>query len=310
MSDELKPTNASFSTMWAINGHSDLNQFLMVSTQLGFKKIELNHQITSAMLSQVDWDSFQLSSVHEPCPADISTRELVRNDWLISSANEDSRQCGVQAVKNTIKLASELNAPVVVIHCGNVSADTVYESRLRNLFNNGDVSISEYRAAQQEAIQFRARLAEPRLRAVKRSLLDLVEYASKRDIKLGLENRYHYMDIPLLDEMQELLSLADAERLGFIYDVGHAQALDRLGFFPHEEWLRRFSARMIGCHLHDVIGLTDHQAPGLGDMDFKWIAGYLPDDAFRTLEILPGNTLAQVKTGIHHLVESGCIRYL
>jgi hypothetical protein len=55
---------------------------------------------------------------------------------------------------------------------------------------------------------------------------------------------------------------------------------------------------MIGFRLHDVIGLTDHYAPGLGDIDFKHIANFIPDSAFRTLEMLPGNTLVQVKNGL------------
>ena len=93
-------------------------------------------------------------------------------------------------------------------------------------------------------------------------------YAGRFGIRLGLENRYHYMDIPTPDELEQLLELAGPDRLGFIYDVGHAQALDRLGFFPHEEWLKRFASRMIGAHLHDVIGVNDHHAPGLGEIDF------------------------------------------
>jgi hypothetical protein len=42
---------------------------------------------------------------------------------------------------------------------------------------------------------------------------------------------------PVGYELEELLSLAGPERLGFIYDVGHAHALSYLGFFRHDEWL-------------------------------------------------------------------------
>jgi sugar phosphate isomerase/epimerase len=148
------------------------------------------------------------------------------------------------------------------------------------------------------------------LQSVKKSLAELLDYADKYAVKLGLENRYHYMDIPIIDEMEELLQLADSDRLGFIYDVGHAQALGRLGFFAPEEWLKRYSDRILGSHLHDVIGLSDHLAPGLGEIDFTNIANYLPISAFRTLELTPGNTLAQVQHSIGHLVETGCIRYI
>jgi len=310
MNDKLNPTDASLSTMWAINNYPDLNVFFHVSRELGFQKIELNHQIDSSMLSQVHLDHVQFSSIHEPCPADIPTKELVDRDWLISSPAEASRKHGVDAVRNSIRLAHRLGAPVVVVHCGNVTTNTAPESALRKLFEAGLSKSEEYLDIKSRYIQTRELLASPRLEAVKKSLNELLDYADLHQVKLGLENRYHYMDIPSLDEMQELLNLADAGRLGFIYDVGHAQALDRLGFSAHADWLNRFSPRMLGAHLHDVIGVSDHLSPGLGEIDFKLISAYIPENSFRTLELNPGNTLAQVKQGLRLLVDDGCINYL
>ncbi len=310
MTIENRPTNASLSTMWAFKNYPDLNDFFTVSTRLGFQKIELNHQINSAMLAQVKLDHYQFSSIHEPCPADISTKDLVSRDWLISSVDENSRRFGITAVKKSIDLAHELGAPIVVIHCGTVSTSNNYEDKLRNLFKAGKTGSDEYLQIKSQLIDHRQKSIGPRLEAVKKGLHELLEHASSLNVRLGLENRYHYMDIPSIDEMDELLSLADSIQLGFIYDVGHAQALDRLGFYSHEDWLKRYSSRMLGTHLHDVIGVTDHYAPGLGEIDFSKIAPYLPGDAFRTFELLPGNTIAQVKEGLKLLAEAGCINYL
>jgi sugar phosphate isomerase/epimerase len=310
MKHDQKPTNASLSTMWAFKNFPDLNIFIEVAKQLGFQKIELNHQVDSAMLSHVNRDHVQFSSVHEPCPADISTKELVERDWLISSPDEVSRTHGVEAVKRSIRLAHEIGAITVVIHCGTIPSKSPSEGKLLHLFKDGKTHSGEYLEIKSQIIQERKDLIPPHLKAVKKSLVELIEYADQFRVKLGLENRYHYLDLPSIDEMEELLTLAAPNQLGFIYDVGHAQALDRLGFYPYEEWLKRYSTRMLGCHLHDVIGITDHYAPGLGEIDFKIIAKYLPEDAFRTFEMLPGNTLAQVKGGITSLVNTGCIRYL
>jgi sugar phosphate isomerase/epimerase len=304
-----KPVSASLSTMWAIKNFPNLNIFFDVAGKLGFEKVELNHQVDSSMLKNIDFDHHQFSSVHEPCPADIPTKELVKNDWLISSTDKDSRKRGVASIKKSIRLANELNAPVVVVHCGNVSADQKLERELRDIFPRSDADKERYQALKLLNQQARDGLAQPRLNAVKESLKELVDFASSLEIKLGLENRYHFMDIPSIDEMDQLLSLADDKFIGFVYDVGHAQALDRLGFFPHEEWLSRFSGRMIGAHLHDVKGLTDHLAPGLGEIDFGKCSAYLHPEAFRTCELLPGNTLAQVMQGISILIEAGCVRY-
>jgi HAD superfamily hydrolase (TIGR01549 family) len=299
---------ASLSTMWARRNFPKLSDFFEAAERMGFSHIELNHQIDSAMLAGTDLSQYQFSSVHEPCPADISTEELKQRDWLISSPDDGKRVRGVESIKRSIALAHQLHASVVVVHCGMVSYDLRFEKELRKLFEAGKTETDNYRERKQDLIKGRAGLIGPRLEAVKKSMLELLEYAGQFRIRLGLENRYHYFDIPTLDEMGELLALAGPDRLGFIYDVGHAQTLDRLGFFPHEEWLRRYSSRIIEVHLHDVNGVNDHYAPGLGEVDYDKIASYLPEGALRTFELQPANSPEQVKAGLMYLVEHGCVK--
>jgi len=287
---ENNPCDVALSTMWAIGNFPQLEDFFQAAQRLGFSKFELNHQINSAMLAGLDLKAYRFSSIHEPCPADISTERLKAQDWLISSINEDSRRQGVAAVKRSIDLAKTLDVSVIVVHSGLVYPDPSLESDLRRLFKAGLNHSQEYLDIKNHLIDLRAEMAAPHLEAVKKSLAELIEYASLPSIRLGLENRYHYFDIPTLDEMKILLSLAGADQLGFIYDVGHAQTLDRLGFFPHEAWLDRYASRIVGVHLHDVIGVNDHYAPGLGEVDFKGIGTYLPDNAFRTCELRPAST--------------------
>jgi len=299
---------ASLSTMWARKNFPNLSDFFEGARRLGFSKIELNHQIDSAMLAGIDLSQYQFSSVHEPCPSDVSTDELKKRDWLISSPNEDKRKKGVEAIKHSVDLAYRLHASVIVVHCGMVSTDLSTEKELRKLFDSGKTETDEYREQKENLIKQRADLIGLCLEAVKKSLQELLDYAAPFRIRLGLENRYHYFDIPNPDEMGELLSLASPDQLGFIYDVGHAQALDRLGFYPFEEWLQRYASRIIEVHLHDVIGVVDHRAPGSGEVDFDMVASYLPQGAIRTFELQATITPEQVKAGLKYLVERGCVK--
>ncbi len=303
-------TSASISTMWAIDNFTDLSVFFQLARSIGFQEIELNHQVGAAMLAHIDLDHYQFSSIHEPCPSEFSARQLADRDWVISSTNNECRTWAVSAIKRSIDLAAELSAQVVVIHCGNVIVDTEYEAKLRNLYKSGQAQTKEYQAIKSQFVEARKVLAPPRLESVKKSLLELLEYAEKKNVSLGLENRYHYMDIPIIDEMQGLLELAEPGRLGFIYDSGHAEALARLGFFPHRDWLSSYSDRIFGAHLHDITGLSDHLAPGLGELDFHSISQYLPGASFRTMEVKPGNTLAQIRDGLALLVNTGCVKNL
>jgi sugar phosphate isomerase/epimerase len=302
--------DVSLSTMWAKHNFASLNDFFIAARGLGFEKIELNHQITSAMLEGINLKLYQFSSIHEPCPADISVEILKQRDWFISSQDEECRRQGVLAVQRSIDLAYDLGTPIVVVHAGNVHANLSLEKKLRALFEAGKDKTEEYLSLKEEMIKDRASLADARLEAVKKSLLELLDYAALFDIRLGLENRYHWLDIPTLDEMEVLLELGGPDQLGFIYDVGHAQTLDRLGFFPHEEWIKRYASNIIGVHLHDVRGVVDHYAPGLGEVDFDRVAAYLPREAFRTCELQSSNTVEQVRDGLAFLVRHHCVRSL
>jgi HAD superfamily hydrolase (TIGR01549 family) len=300
--------NASLSTMWAIKTLPTLADFFEFARRTGFARIELNHKVTSAMLAGIDLSRFQFSSVHEPCPADVSADELKQRDWLVSSTNEENRREGVRAIQRSIDLACQLGASAVVIHAGHVTPDTGPEKKLRTLLASGMGESDEYIETQREMIRVRMESAETCFQSVKKSIAELLSYAEDTGVRLGIENRYHFMEFPSPDELEILLALAGPDRIGFIYDVGHAQTLETLGFYLHEQWLKRFAPRIIGTHLHDVNGTTDHYAPGLGNVNFSMIASYLPESAFRTCEFQTFNTPEQVRAGLSVLVERGCIK--
>jgi HAD superfamily hydrolase (TIGR01549 family) len=305
-----KTYRVSLSTMWAIKNFPTLSDFFEYTRRAGFSGIELNHKVNSAMLDGLDLERYPFSSIHEPCPADISADELKKRDWLVSSLDETRRQEGVKAIKNSIALAHKLGVPAIIMHIGHAHPDLEPEKKLRSLFEAGQYMNEEYRKIHSQMIAKRTELAGAGFEAVRQSVIDLLEYARPFGIQLGIENRYHYMEYPSPDELELLLSLAGPDRLGLIYDVGHAQALFKLDFYAQDEWLKRFAARIIGTHLHDMVGVTDHYAPGLGDIDFDQVAACLPERAFRTCEFQALNSPEQVIKGLKFLAEHGCITTL
>lgn len=300
----------SFSTMWGLKKFGQLEDFFRAAPRLGFTGVELNHQVSPAMLAGLDLKRYAVRSIHEPCPAAISADALKKGDLLISSPDEERRRQGVKSIQASIDLARELGVDCIVIHSGMVQTDTGPEKRLTALFDAGQAGSPEYLETKAGMMATRGREIEPYLAAVQKSLRELLEYAGRAGVRLGLENRYHYFDIPSPDEMALLLELAGPDRLGVIFDSGHAWALHSLGFYPFEEWLERFSSRILGVHLHDALGFHDHRVPGEGEIDFDIIAASLPAPAFRTLEIQAHHSVEQVKSGLKILADAGCIRLL
>lgn len=299
---------SSLSTMWEKGNFPSFSDFFIAADRLGFPEIELNHQVNSEMLATVPLDSYKISSVHEPCPADIPAGVLKDKDWLISSTDESKRIKGVEAVKKSIDLAVKLDASIVVIHCGQVRLDLNLEKKLRDLFEKGLQDSKEYADLKQEYMISRQHLIGGNMSSIKKSLIELLDYSRDTGLKLGLENRYHYFDIPTPAEMSELLELADSSRLGFVLDVGHAQTLEQLGFFPFKEWLDRFSNRIIEIHIHDVKGITDHFSPGIGEVDFNKLAAYVPENALRIMELHPINSPEQINSGMKILLGNDIVK--
>ncbi len=296
---------AALSTMWGVGRCNPFSDFFKQASSIGFSRFELNHGVNSAMLDGSA--RYAIASVHEPCPADISVGTLKQRNWLISALDEDDRLQGVNATKRSIDLAVKLGASTVIVHPGRVDVDLALDRILLDLFREGKMQSPEYARAKEQLVAARSARAEANFAAAKRSLVELAGYAAARRVKLGLENRYHFHEIPLPDELDALLALGYDDTIGFWYDTGHAQTLDRLGHHRHEEWLQRFADRIIGVHLHDVVGIGDHRAAGTGEINWDRVASYIPKDALRTCEFQNDNSPQQVKDGVAWLAKKGIV---
>ena len=166
----------------------------------------------------------------------------------------------------------------------------------------------QYQQVLAEFTEDRAAHKGPHISQVLKSLEEVIAFAHGSGVALALENRNRYYDIPLPDELGLFLGLSDDRYYGFQFDIGHAYNQDALGTVPFNVWTERFRERLIGVHLHDVIGIQDHQVPGMGDVDFRRIAPYITDGVLCTLEIGPDASLEEIAAGLEVLVDTGCIK--
>jgi sugar phosphate isomerase/epimerase len=60
---------------------------------------------------------------------------------------------------------------------------------------------------------------------------------------------------------------------------------------------------LIGVHLHDAVGVEDHLAAGLGQVDWDLVFKYLPDGAQRTCEFKSVNSPQEVAAGLKWLLD-------
>lgn len=302
--------DVALSTMWHVDQPGSFNAAFDQAKSIGIARFELNHQVTLALLNDLNCGRNYISTVHDPCPAVISLDDLKRNDLLVSSTDDAKRRQGVDIVKRTLDLAVSLGSKSIVLHVGSVQCDRSRDRELRKLYNSGLFGTTGYELLRNDMIQHRAQHVPAFLDAVLRSLEEIIVFSRGSGVAIGIENRYRYYDLPLPDEMERLLGLTDEFWFGFQLDTGHAAALERLGLCEKDIWLQKFAPRMIGVHLHDVAGIIDHQVPGQGSVDFKALAAYLPENCQKTMEINPHATLGDLSAAMQHLIDCGCIQRL
>jgi sugar phosphate isomerase/epimerase len=291
--------------MWLQKRFDHLNDFFAAGRAMGFRQFEPGAVVTPPMLEGVVPGQQLIPSVHAPCPniRHVSGQSAA---GLFASTNEAERTWAVSRVKATIDLAAHLGAKAVVLHAGRVDVIWTLEKRLRDLYP-GTKNPPQYEQAKEQLVAARAQKQPANFAAARRSLEQVVPYAQTTGIKLGLETRYYYGEIPNLEEMRTLLADFPEVVVYYWHDTGHAQNQENLGFTPHEEWLRAFGPRTLGVHLHDIQGLKDHLIPGMGEIDFEMVACYLPDGAIRTCEFDYPFSEEELKTGVELLRKVGCL---
>ncbi len=293
--------------MWAKGRFSNMAGFVTKAKEFGFTHIEANASVSPQMLSELRKTRVSISSIHSPCPATLSSRGTPISSLSLSSLNESDRMEAVSFTKRTLDLASSLEARAIVLHMGEVPIDPNLQDRLYELYKGSYAQTKEYGRAKEELVHRRNSRALHYLDEAKRSLQEITEYGLQKGIILGLETRFHPHEIPNMDEMAELLDNVPGNLVGYWHDVGHAEVQQRLGFGSHEEWLSRFTDRMVGIHLHDVLGIADHYAPGKGNINWGMVTKYLPPKILKVCEIGEWNNEEQIQGVVGFLKNRGVL---
>ena len=293
--------------MWAKGRFGNMAGFIAKAKEFGFTHIEANATISPRMLSELLKAKVPISSIHSPCPATLSSRGIPISNLSLSSPDESDRMEAVRFTKQTVDLAASVQAKAIVLHMGEVSIDLSLEDRLCELHKGGYTQSREYSQVREELVRQRNSQALHYLDEARKSLQEITEYSLQKGIILGLETRFHPHEIPNMDEMAELLNEVPESVVGYWHDVGHAEVQQQLGFSLHEEWLSRFSDRMVGIHLHDVLGISDHHAPGKGDINWHMVTKYLPTKIVKVCEIGEWNEEEQIQGVVEFLQNRGVL---
>lgn len=279
----------SLSTSWNSFRHTRGEEIIKEIKNLGFLEVEPSFDLTKGIVTDiyscVKKKKIKVNSIHNYCPipSGLKRFQALPDCYSLASLDERERAQALKYTKVTIKTASMLGAKAVVLHCGRVETKD-YTREVISLYDRGKINSEEVSALKERMDKERREKASAHLSKAIESLKELSEYARLFGIGLGVENRFYFREIPSFEEIGDILNYFKGSNIFYWHDSGHAQLWENLGFSKHKDYLDAYQSRLLGVHLHDIKGGSDHLAPLKGDFDFKLLKPYLKADTLKTLE--------------------------
>lgn len=155
----------------------------------------------------------------------------------------ESQEQTIEKLTRSIQYTANMNAPVLVIHPGQVDLHFHTVQEYENYFFEQITKHGRH--------EFMKICAD--------NLDAAAEAGKKLGVKIAIENVHIFdSDITL---MSDLLSEVTSENVGFCLDSGHAHYKAA----PVMDWMEKFQGCLFTTHFHDNRGISDeHMPPGFG----------------------------------------------
>ena len=289
---------------------------LCEAADLGFTHVELSHgtriTLIPGILKAVEEGIIRVGSVHNFCPLPAGVNQAAPNLYEPSARHYQEREQWLRHTRRSIDFAAQMKARVLVLHLGSVRFLWCNPANALRQYarKHPGASLAQDAGYQPVLAKARARLRkkmDPFWTQTKEGLAKIFDYAAEKNLRLGLENREKFDELPLDDDFAPYLeSLPAGGPAGYWHDTGHAAIKENLGVIDHRQHLDKNAARLIGFHLHDVDAEGhDHQPIGSGVIDFKMVSSFWRPEHLLVLELSPRVSIDDVresKTRIEELI--------
>jgi sugar phosphate isomerase/epimerase len=273
-----------------------------IKTELGFDLIELGHGIRLSLMPGIqkmfDSNQVRFSSLHNFCPLPVEVMMASPDCYQFSAVPVEERERAVRQTFQTIDFAERLGAPFVVVHLGEVKMRPITEPLIR-MTKEGKHFSRKYVRVKLKAVETRERRAPAYLPRVTDCLRRIIEHAEAKNVRIALESRRGYEEIPSERELPALLDELNSGQVGYWHDFGHSQIKENLGFIDHAEWLGAVGSRAFGCHVQDCIWpAKDHEPPFAGSIDFEKLVPLLPTNCLFVWEMSANKTADAIRQSV------------
>jgi sugar phosphate isomerase/epimerase len=295
----------AFSTCWNNSRHTDGEAMIAEIVELGFSWIELSHGMTVAKLPGIrrahEACMFRCAGVHNYFPSPVEVMIDAPDAYEFTSHRAPDRERAMMMTKKTIELAGEFGARYVVLHMGSVPMRTAKWTKvLTEMVREGEGRSAAYVKHKQAMVKKREKLGPLYFQRAMAALEELVPLAEAAGVRLAVESRSRYEDVPTEREMLRLQDhFGDCPWVGYWHDFGHVQLKHNLGVTDHAQWLETISPHVIGGHVHDVEWpARDHRVPFSGELEYAGLLQWFPDDCPLVWELSPTREAEEIRSAL------------
>jgi sugar phosphate isomerase/epimerase len=295
----------AFSTCWNNSRHADGEEMIREIVELGFSNIELSHGMTVAKLPGIRkaWQNgmFSCAGVHNFFPSPVEVMIDAPDAYQFTSHRPHERQRALDMTFRTLEIASEFNAKYLVLHMGSVPMNPEkWTKQLTAAVAAGGAHEADYTKRKIDFVRKREKIAPLYYQRALEALTAIAERAAETGVKLAVESRSRFEDMPTEREMYSLMEhFADHPAVGYWHDFGHVQLKHNLGLLDHLQWLDTISPHLIGGHVHDVEWpARDHRVPFGGTLDYTALLARFPADCPLVWELSPTRDADEIRSAL------------
>ncbi len=265
---------------------------------LGFDRVELSHGIRISLvpgiLKAVEEGIVKVGSTHNFCPLPVGVMHAAPNFFQPSSSDPRERDQWERQTKRSIDFAAQVGANLLVCHLGSVKYLWLFPDRHMEAYRRQHPEAAKsgdkaYRALVDKALLKLRRRMPPYWQRTQDCIQSVLDYAGQKNVRLGLENRERFEELPVDSDFPAFLAGMPAPSpAGYWHDVGHAHLKEGMGLVDHRRQLEDNAVRLLGFHLHDVdTEGHDHQAIGSGSVDFGMVSQFWRPEHLLVIELSP-----------------------
>lgn len=272
--------------------------------ELGFEWIEVSHgtkiTLLPGLLEAAEAGEIKVSSLHNFCPPPVEILMDAPDAYEFTSAKNWERERAVSLTQKTVRMARRFGTDRVVIHLGTARVRG-YTARLEEMAKAGQLYSRDYSDLKLKFVTEREKASARAFDQVRSALDQILPVCEEEGVKLGIETRSHYEQVPTQREMLRFLeAYQDCSWIGSWHDFGHVQRQANLALLDHDLYLSQIADRLLGCHVHDVLWpARDHRAPlSTEGVALASLLARVPSEVPLIWELSPGNKRADVEEAL------------